>query len=129
MAATLYHESDGQSVQVDLTATVVHHQVAYADAWLGITEERGESGDAIAMTVDDREYQWPVPDGLTVNKGDTVYITVATVTGHTPDDAAYGTSAGAGKVKLFKATAAKDTSLGSGNHFVTGKSLLHLQSL
>jgi hypothetical protein len=129
MAALLHHESDGKAVNVALTADVIYKQVAYVEGWLGITEEAAESGDTIAMTVDEREYQWPVPNGLTVNKGDTVYITVATVTGHTPDDAAYTTSAGAGKVKLFKATAAKDTSLGSGSHFVTGKSLLHMQSL
>ena len=129
MAAALNHESDGKAVNVDLTATVVYHQVAVVEAWVGITEEAGDSGDTIAMTVDEREYQWPVPDGLTVNKGDIIYVDTADLTGHTPDSTAYGTSSGAGKIKLCKATAAKDTSLDSGSHFVTGKSLLHMQSL
>jgi plastocyanin len=129
MAATLYHESDGKAVNVDLTATVIHNQVAYAQGWLGITNEAAESGDTIALTVDEREYQWPVPDALTVNKGDTVYVDVTNLTGHTPDSDAYYTAAGSNRIKLFKATAAKDTSRGAGNHFVTGKSLLPVQSL
>lgn len=129
MAATLYHESDGQGIQVTLTATVTAKQVAYAQGWLGIIEGNGNSGDTVGMTVDDREYQWPVPDALTVNKGDIVYVDTADLTGHTPDNTAYYTASGAGRIKLFKATAAKDTSLGAGNHFVTGKSLLHVQSL
>ena len=129
MAATLHHESDGQSVQVALTASVEYNQVAVVESWVGITESRGDSGDTIAMTTDDHEYQWPVPDSLSVAKGEIVYVDTADLTGHTPDSTAYSKTSGAGKIKLFKATAAKDTSLGSGNHFVTGKSLLHMQSL
>jgi len=129
MAATLYHESDGKGILVNLTATVTSKQVAYAQGWLGIVEEAGLSGDTVGMTVDEREYQWPVPDALSVNKGDLVYVDVTDLTGHTPDSSAYYVASGSNRVKLFKATAAKDTSLGSGNHFVTGKSLLHVQSL
>jgi plastocyanin len=115
---TTYLESDGKSVNVSLLATVAAHTVAYVDGWLGITAQSGDSGSSVAMQVDEREYQFSVPAGLSVAKGDTVYITLASVTNHIPQDAAYTTSSGAGKVALFKATSAKD-----GNNVVTGKLL------
>lgn len=116
-----YLESDGKAVNVDLVATVAKDQLVYVDGWLGIAAADGASGDTIALSVDFREYQFVVPSGLSVSKGDTVYITVANVTDHVPDDDAYSTSAGAGKVALFKATMDKD-----GNNVVTGKLLAGL---
>lgn len=115
-----YFESDGKAVNVALTNAVEKGAVIYAEGWLGIAGEDGASGDTIACIVDDREYQFEVPSGLTVTKGLIVYITVATTTGHYPDDEAYTTSAGAGKVAFFKATAAKD-----GGNMVTGVMLAH----
>lgn len=115
-----YFESDGKAVNVTLTATVAKGALAVVDGWVGIAGSSGDSGDEIALIADDREYQFLVPAGLAVNKGDIVYITVATVTGHYPDDEAYTTSAGAGKVALFKATADKDD-----NDVVTGIMLAH----
>ncbi len=110
-----YFEGDGRAVNVTLSATVAKDSVIYAEGWLGIAQKAGVSGDVIALAIDDREYQFKVPAGLAVAKGAIVYITVATVTGHYPDDEAYTTSAGAGKLAFFKATAAKD-----GNNIVTG---------
>lgn len=115
-----YFESDGKAVNVALTNTVEKGAVIVVEAWVGIAGEDGLSGETIALICDDREYQFEVPAGLTVTKGLIVYITVATITGHYPDDEAYTTSAGAGKVALFKATAAKD----AGN-MVTGIMLAH----
>jgi hypothetical protein len=115
-----YFEGDGRAVNVDLVAAVDKGAVIYADSWLGLAGSDGESGDTIALVADDREYQFEVPAGLSVAKGAIVYITVATVTGHYPDDEAYGTSAGAGKIAFFKATAAKDS-----NNIVTGIMLAH----
>ena len=115
-----YFESDGKSVDVDLLYTVLKGQVIVADGWTGVAAGSGDSGDSIALIADDREYQFLVPAGLAVAKGAIVYVTVATVTGHYPDDEAYTTSAGAGKVALFKATAAKDA-----NNIVTGIMLAH----
>lgn len=113
-------ESDGKAVDIDLTAAVVKGAVMYAEGWLGIAGGDGASGDAVACVVDDREYQFTVPAGLSVSKGEIVYITVATTTGHYPDDEAYTTSAGAGKWAFFKATADKD-----GNDIVTGVMIAH----
>lgn len=110
-----YFESDGNAVNVTLSYTVLAGAVAYVEGWLGIAGGGGVSGEQIALETDDREYQVVVPAGLAVGKGQIVYITVATVTGHYPDDEAYTTSAGAGKVAFMKATAAKDS-----NNVVTG---------
>lgn len=116
-----YFESDGKAVNVTLTdGDVVKGAVAVIEGWLGIAGETKESGEQLALIVDDREYQFKVPAGLAVAKGAIVYVTVATLTGHYPDDEAYTTTAGAGKVALFKATAAKDA-----NNVVTGIMLAH----
>jgi predicted RecA/RadA family phage recombinase len=115
-----YFESDGKAVNVTLTSTVAKDAVIYVDSWLGIAGADGDSDDTIALIADDREYQFPVPSGLSVAKGAIVYITVATVTGHYPDDEAYTTTAGAGKLAFFKATAAKDA-----NNIVTGVMIAH----
>lgn len=121
---SVYKESDGQAVNVDLLYTVEALQLAVVDGWLGVTMESGDSGDTIAMEVASGvERQFEVPSTLSVSKGDIVYIEVADLTGHTPDDTAYGTSAGAGKVAFFKATAAKDA-----NDIVTGITLGQLLS-
>lgn len=103
-----WFESDGKAVNVDLLYTVAKGSVIYVDAWLGLAGQSGDSGETIALVADDREYMFTVPVGLAVSKGDIVYVTIATVTGHYPDDEAYTTSAGAGKWAFFKATAAKD---------------------
>lgn len=115
-----YLESDGKAVNVSLTAAVIAGAVTYAEGWLGVAGGDGASGDTIALAVDDREYQFKVPAGLSVSKGMIVYITVATTTGHYPDDEAYTTSSGAGKWAFFKATAAKDS-----NNIVTGIMIAH----
>jgi len=115
-----YLESDGKSVNVDLGYAVVKGAVVYADGWLGLAGGDGASGDTVAVIVDDREYQFTVPAGLSVSKGEIVYITVPTVTGHYPDDEAYTTSAGSNKIAFFRATADKD-----GNNIVTGIMLAH----
>lgn len=115
-----FFESDGKAVDVDLLYEVSKGQLAVVDGWLGIAGSNGESGEQIALIVDDREYQFEVPANLSVSKGDIVYIEVADVTGHDVDATAYGTSGGAGKIALFKATMDKDA-----NNIVTGIMLAH----
>lgn len=123
-------DNDGQSVKVTVRYAVVPNQVAYVVpngstvGFLGIIAKNSvtvASGDEVNINIDQRAYQFYVPDALgAVVFGDTVYITVATVTGHTPDAAAYTLTSGAGKVALFKAIASRDTTLGSGNYYVKG---------
>lgn len=115
-----FFESDGKAVNCLATSAVAKGSLVYIESWLGIAGSTAASGESVAVIVDDREYQFSVPSGLSVSKGNIVYITVATVTGHYPDDEAYTTSAGAGKIALFKATADK-----SSNNIVTGIMLAH----
>ncbi len=119
----VYKESDGKAVNVNLLYSVDALQVAVVDDWLGVTMEAGDSGDTIALEIAGIERQFEVPASLAVAKGAIVYVEVADVTGHTPDSTAYSTSAGAGKVAFFKATAAKDA-----NNVVTGIMLGQLAS-
>ena len=115
-----WFESDGKAVNVDLTATVAKGSVILVDAWLGLAGADGVSGDTIALIADDREYMFEVPTGTAVSKGDIMYITIATVTGHYPDDEAYTVTPGAGKWAFFKATADKDA-----NDIVKGVMIAH----
>lgn len=99
--------SDGKSVDVKLGATVVKGDVVYAQGWLGIAQKAGDSDGYIALWIDEREYIFDVGGSLTVNKGDIVYVTPASLEGNKPALAGYSTSSGAGKIKLFKAVTAK----------------------
>jgi hypothetical protein len=104
MAGEATHfDNDGKSVQVTLSYTVLKDYVAVVEGWLGIAGGSGDSGDMISLATDDRAYQFTVPTALAVEKGDIVYIEVADLTGHYPDDSAYSKTAGAGKVAFFKA--------------------------
>jgi len=110
-----YKESDGMAVHMDLVAAVEKGQVIYVDGWVGIAADGGQSGESVALTIDQAEYQFTVPAALAVSKGDTVYIDTAQVTGHIPDEGGYSTTPGAGLLPLFRATGDKDA-----NNVVTG---------
>jgi len=112
-----YDESDGKSVDVTLSYTIEANAVVYAQAFLGISAQSGDSGDSVALRVDRREYQFTVPSGLSVSKGDIVRLDTTAITNtHIPPDAAYNKNAeSATNINLFKATSAKDA-----NHVVTG---------
>jgi plastocyanin len=98
-----------------VTSTVESNQIAYVEGFLGIVQEAATSGDYTALDISLQEFQFTVPAGLSVSKGDTVYITTNDLTGHVPDDTGYSTSSGANKIRLFRATSNKDA-----NNMVTG---------
>ncbi len=102
------YNSDGQSVTLTVTATVVKDRVAVIDGWVGVTNGSGNSGDLVALGIDLVERQVILPAAFEPAVGDIIYITIATITGHYPDDAAYTNTAGAGKVALGKVTVVKD---------------------
>ena len=99
-----YPESDGKAVTVTLNYTVEKMDVVVVSSRLGIACADGDSGDEIALDISPVERQFTVPAALGLSNGDICYIEVADLTGHKPDDDAYGTTAGAGKVAFFKAT-------------------------
>lgn len=113
-----YFDNDGKSVTVTLTAAVAKGQLAVVQGWVGVAESTGAIAEQIALAIDDRAYQFTVPAALAVVKGEIVYITLATITGHKPDDAAYTKAAGAGKVAVFKAMENQDA-----NNVVVGRML------
>lgn len=119
--ASSYLEGDGKSVLVPLSHTVPGaKEPVYIGGWLGLNETSGNSGEEVVVTIDRREYQFILPSSLTVNQGDTVYVTLASVTAHVIPDAAYSTTSGAGKKAFCKATRATDTTSVSGKIVVTG---------
>ena len=111
-----YKESDGKGVQVTLQYTVVANQLAVVNNWIGVTVEAGDSGDIIALEIEQCERQLVLPAGVSPDVGDILYLDIDDLTGHTPDDTAYGTSAGAGNVAVMKITKAKP----SGSNVVCG---------
>lgn len=116
-----YLESDGKAVSVTADAAVSKGEVAYWDGFLGILADDSTSAETAILVIDQREYQFYVPDGVSVSKGDIVYIDVDGLTG-APEDADYGTAPGGMTTPFayFKATAAKNTAGGSGAHYCTG---------
>jgi len=113
-----YFDNDGKAVNVTLTAAVAKGQVVVAQGWVGIAESNGVIGETIALAIDDRAYQFTVPAALAVAKGEIIYLVLASVTGHTPQDAAYTKVPAAGSVAFFKAMEAKDA-----NNVVIGRML------
>jgi hypothetical protein len=112
-----HKESDGRAVTVALSYTIESNMVVYAQGFLGISARSGDSGDSVALSIDRQEYQFTVPSGLSVSKGDIVRLDTTAITGtHIPPDAAYNKNAlSATNINLFKATSDKDA-----NHVVTG---------
>lgn len=123
MSFNTYFESDGKAVDVNLLYDVDAWDVVVVEGWLGVAVTAGESGESVALDISQVERQFVVPAGLSVAKGNIVYIDVTDLTGHTPDSTAYSTSAGANKIAFFKATSAKDS-----NNVVTGIVLPNLAS-
>jgi hypothetical protein len=110
-----YLESDGKAVLVTVSSTVAKDQLAYVQSWLGIAGDDATSGDTIALSVDQREYQIQVPTALAVVKGEYIWIDVTDLTGHIPDSTAYYKATGSNRVRFFKATQDQDA-----NDIVTG---------
>lgn len=96
-------DAEGEAVTLTLTATVNAKQIAYINGWLGVTVASGASGQNIALEVCEKVYQITLPAALSaVAVGNIVYVTLASVTGHTPQTAAYTLTPGAGKQALCR---------------------------
>lgn len=116
-----YQESQGASVQLALTATIEAGDAVYVNGWLGIAADDGVSGDIIAVTIKEEEYQFELGGSLNPDVGAIVYVTLSGVTGHTIPTSALSLSSGAGKRALFKTTAARFASAtDAAVYYVTG---------
>lgn len=105
-----FFDNDGKGVHVNLSYSLSKGDVAYVQGLLGIAATDGDSGEEIALTIDFRAYQFQVPSGLSVTKGQTVYVDITSLTGHRPQSGAYYTASGANRYPLFKALKDKNAS-------------------
>lgn len=116
-----HFESKGGAVEVELSYTTAAKELALVEGWVGVTVEGGVDGDVISLDISQTEWQFPVADAFTVNKGDVVYIDPTNMSDrHVPLAADLTTTYATDLYAAFRATADKNTAGGSGNHFVTG---------
>jgi predicted RecA/RadA family phage recombinase len=116
-----YQESQAASVTLTLSATIEAGDAVYVNGWLGIAADDGVSGDAVAITIKDEEYQFELGTSLNPDVGAIVYVTLSGVTGHTIPTSALSLTSGAGKRALFKTTGARFASADdAANYYVTG---------
>lgn len=108
MAQEFYKETDGKSVDVTLSFDISGEKPVAVDGIVGLPFKAGESGETVPLRSDGIVCRWQAPTGLSLNIGDKVYVTHASVTEHDIDDAAYSTSSGAGKSELFTVLTEKD---------------------
>lgn len=100
--------SHGDARPVSLLYTVTHNQLAYIGGQLGITDNSGASGQSVSLDVSDDIRVIVLPAAFAGAIGDKVFIDVTDLTGHTPDDTAYGKSAGANIILLGVLITAQD---------------------
>lgn len=101
MAVNALRRKDGHAVDLVLDAGDVEAgEIVVVDGWLGIAPRDADSGDTIALNVENAEFDMILPTSLAAVTGDEIYVTVADVTGHTVDSTAYSKTSGAGKRKL-----------------------------
>lgn len=107
MSTRTHFDSEGKSVTLTLSAAIEAREAVYVNGWLGIAVTDGESGDNRAITIAREEYQFQIPNSLDPAVGAIVYVTLASVVGHSIPPAALSLTSGAGKRALFKTTAAR----------------------
>jgi hypothetical protein len=113
MATNALRRRDGHVVDLVLDAgDVSTGDIVVVDGWLGIVPRDAESGDTIALNVENAEFDMILPTSLSAVIGTEIYVTVADVTGHLVDDSAYSTSSGGGKRKLGRCVTDQDGTTG-----------------
>ena len=127
MAGEVFYDNDGKAISLSLSHTIVSKHLAVVSGILGIAQTAGDSGDTVALRVDDAIHQFWVPDALDPSVGDIIYVDIADITGHSVDDTAFSTTAGSGKVALCLVTQNRFGS--AGDYHVKGKSFLHVQTV
>src|SRR5688572_1786426 len=102
MATNALRRRDGHVVDLPLTAGDVDTgDVVVVSSWLGIAPRYAESGDTIALNVENAEFDIVLPTALSAVIGDETYVTIANITGHVVNDSdGYSKTSGAGKRKL-----------------------------
>jgi len=107
MAREFWPKNDGKSVNQTLSYSISGVKPVLVNNIPGFPYESGDSGDERAISADGAVYRVDVGASLSVSIGDTVYVTVASVTAHEIPAAAYSTSSGAGKVPFLRVLSEK----------------------
>lgn len=95
MAFNANRRTDGNSVDVTVTSTVAEGDLAFVENWMGVVPRAAESGETVALNIENAEFDVILPTSLSLSKGDEVHVDVTDLTGHIPDSTAYATSSGA----------------------------------
>jgi hypothetical protein len=113
-----YHgpKTDGNAIDVMLEHSISGRKPILVNNIPGFPYESGNSGDKRALSADGAVYRVYIGASLTPSIGDKIYVTVASVTEHEIPEAAYSTTAGAGKVPFVQVISEKDA-----NNYVDAK--------
>ncbi len=98
-------ESHGRALSVTPNNAVSKGDLLYINGFAGVAADDADSGEAIALSIEQVEYEVFVGTSLSVSKGDTIYVTTASVTADIIPQAALSTTSGDGKKAMLKATA------------------------
>ena len=66
--------TDGKAVEVTLTEVTAKDELVNLDGFFGITMQAGSSGDTVAIEIAQRVHEITVPEGVTADKGDILYV-------------------------------------------------------
>lgn len=91
--------SDGQAVVVTLLQTQSKGDLVRISDFIGILMNAGSSGDQVALDIAQDEVEFAVPQSVTANVGDTLYMTAGGVI----------TNTSSGNRAFAKVTVAKDS--------------------
>lgn len=82
--------SDGKAVEVTLVETTAKDELVLLDGFFGITMAAGSSGDTVAIEIAQRVHELTLPEGVTADKGDLLYVSDAGVITNTDTDNLFG---------------------------------------
>lgn len=95
-----YDQDDG-AVTLATTADISGDSVAVISGIVGIAQQDSESGDTVALALRGA-YIIEIPDSLSAAVGNTLFVDITNLTGHTPDSDAYYLASGSNRVELLK---------------------------
>lgn len=106
----------GKAADVTITSAVETGDIFVADGFAGINPRDAESGDTVAMNIEVAQFDVLLPASLSLTKGDSIWLNTADVTGHIPNDTAWGTSdGGAGWILYGRALTDQNSTTGQVN--------------
>lgn len=112
MATNSKRIANGNSIDVTISSAVAEGDLAFIEGWLGFVPRASSSGESVALNIEYAEFDMILPTGLSLSKGDEVWVDTTDLTGHIPDDTAYGSSNGGSDTKLGRCVIDQDGTTG-----------------